>query len=73
MSDEGATPDDEAEDWNSGPFCRHWGDPSDCNEKCAACGHWCSAHSQSDTLQDCRECDCAGFTDDPPGGTKEGT
>jgi hypothetical protein len=36
MSDEG--------DYESGPFCRHWGDPSDCEEKCATCGHRCPEH-----------------------------
>ena len=31
----------------SGPFCRHWGDPADCDEKCATCGHECCEHDQS--------------------------
>ena len=31
-------------DYDSGPFCRHWGDPSDCEEKCGSCGHGCAWH-----------------------------
>ena len=33
------------ENFDSGPFCRHWGDPSDCDELCATCGHRCTDHS----------------------------
>lgn len=28
----------------SGPFCPHWGDPSDCDEVCGRCGHACHKH-----------------------------
>lgn len=34
-------------DWDhyeTGPFCRHWSDPSDCDETCATCGHKCTQH-----------------------------
>lgn len=30
-------------DYDSGPFCRHWGDPADCEEVCV-CGHSCTEH-----------------------------
>ncbi len=30
-------------DYESGPFCRHWGDPSDCTEVCV-CSHTCTQH-----------------------------
>ena len=38
----------EWDDYESGPFCRHWGDPSDCHAVCAACGHACSRHGRGD-------------------------
>lgn len=36
--------DDYDGDYESGPFCRHWADPSDCEVKCATCGHGCTMH-----------------------------
>lgn len=48
-----------SDEWDdeSGPFCRHWGDPSDCEEKCWWCGHRCNQHWGTD---ECDEdgCDC---------------
>jgi len=35
---------DDYRDYGSGPFCRHWGDLSDCDELCNACGHKCREH-----------------------------
>ncbi len=57
--------EDTWENYESGPFCRHWGDPSDCDTECANCHHTCSQHYANDN--DCRECDCSlwGDTDDP--------
>ena len=55
---------EEDEYWESGPFCRHWGDPSDCDERCATCGHLCRWHSYGDGKTDCFEdeddddCEC---------------
>ncbi len=61
---------DEPDDWSgyeSGPFCRHWGDPLDCSNMCG-CGHRCCDHcAWSDETGDrdaCCECACAKFTDD---------
>lgn len=54
MSDDVLDDEGEREEYDSGPFCRHWSDPSDCDEKCARCGHLCSAHS----FDDCSQCDC---------------
>lgn len=54
--------EDEFEDYDSGPFCRHWGDPSDCEEVCAACDHSCPQHSYYD--DECNECDCRAFVDE---------
>ena len=48
-------------DWSdheSGPFCRHWGDPVDCEEVCANCGHGCTRHAASDGNAECFEPDC---------------
>ncbi len=35
------------DDYETGPFCRHWGDPSDCEDLCM-CGHQCSEHPWDD-------------------------
>ena len=38
---------DDFEDYESGPFCIHWGDPADCEDLCLreGCGHKCHFHS----------------------------
>lgn len=46
--------DSEREDYDSGPFCRHWSDPADCEIVCANCGHRCGQHEDSE----CSECNC---------------
>ena len=46
----------------SGPFCTHWGDPSDCDEVCV-CGHECCRHSAWGTGCNADGCDCDKFTD----------
>lgn len=49
-------------DYDSGPFCRHWHDPADCEELCATCGHRCAQHGfgdGSDTA--CSECECVSW------------
>lgn len=33
-----------SDDYESGPFCRHWSDPADCDEQCANCEHICREH-----------------------------
>lgn len=53
-----SAPDEDSDDadsgeYNSGPFCRHWGDPSDCDEKCAACNHECHSHRGECNVEDC--------------------
>ena len=45
----------------SGPFCRHWSDPGDCQEKCGECGHWCGRHD--DDGCDERECGCLAWVE----------
>ena len=49
-----------SDDWaehESGPFCRHWDDPSDCQLRCI-CGHLCRDHFVGNSTK-CYECDCA--------------
>lgn len=58
---------DEEEDdgYESGPFCRHWSDPNDCDEKCKRCGHSCCQHGYSSD-ESCNEdgCTCEGWVED---------
>ena len=52
-------------DWSNyetGPFCRHWFDPSDCRDDCAYCGHRCPEHEIGHTTE-CAECDCPEYKD----------
>lgn len=44
----------------SGPFCQHYGDPSDCDEVCS-CGHRCALHSGWEWACDVEGCACEGF------------
>lgn len=61
MSDEeGAQPEEEVQDWQSGPFCQHYGDPSACDEKCA-CGHKCNAHQHDYCIE--ADCPCEEWSD----------
>jgi len=53
--------DVERAEYDSGPFCRHWGDPGDCEEACAACGHPCRQHPYDDSCE-VLECACEGFS-----------
>jgi hypothetical protein len=48
-------------DFDTGPFCQHWSDPSDCDELCV-CGHKCHNHWMGDY---CRvdDCNCEKFKD----------
>jgi hypothetical protein len=46
MYDNGAAPEQEQDYQDSGPFCPHWEDPSDCSSSCGeetgqGCGHSC--------------------------------
>lgn len=57
--------EDYEEGYESGPFCQHWGDPSDCEEECD-CGHTCASHCYY--LDDCngKDCECLEFTQEKP-------
>lgn len=58
--DDGSRDDDPIE---SGPFCRHYHDPEDCDIICMNCGHECCQHEYDGI--DCREddCKCEGWKD----------
>lgn len=45
---------------DSGPFCRHFNDPADCDEKCT-CGHSCSSHPFGNECHDDEGCSCLGY------------
>lgn len=45
--------DNEGANYESGPFCRHWADPSDCDIICATCGHGCARHDFPEYESDC--------------------
>jgi len=49
------------EEYQTGPFCRHWSDPADCNIECAACGHRCCRHDIDDN--DCMDCGCKAWVE----------
>lgn len=65
MSEDVLDDDREREDWDSGPFCPHWYDPSLCDEPCR-CGHTCRHHAIG---SGCMECDCEEFQDAEEKGT----
>jgi hypothetical protein len=52
---------DDWTDYESGPFCRHYADPWDCDEKCTNCGHSCQSHDVDDGS--CDSCKCAEWGD----------
>jgi hypothetical protein len=48
--------EEEVEDnteYDTGPFCRHFGDPADCDIECLHCGHPCFAHGQEPGNAEC--------------------
>ena len=48
------------ENYESGPFCRHWSHPADCDQICT-CGHGCAEHGHGECGND--ECTCEEFKD----------
>lgn len=53
--------DDDDQCYDTGPFCRHYMDPSDCELNCVACGCRCRDHDYSDG--ECMACDCKAYVD----------
>lgn len=55
---------DDWSDYESGPFCRHWSEPSECEEKCMKCGHSCQEHGSIDNEPCTHEgCSCEGWVE----------
>jgi len=53
------------DDYESGPFCRHWSDPSECDEcraGCATCGHSGLDHDFNKPGA-CNECHCEAWVE----------
>lgn len=51
--------DERWENYDSGPFCKHWADPYDCDELCK-CSHVCAQHSAGAECN-IEECACEEF------------
>lgn len=60
-----ARDDDSSWDYDSGPFCRHWSDPSECDKVCATCGHRCIDHRlpADDSRCTVDGCDCPAWVE----------
>jgi hypothetical protein len=52
------------DDYESGPFCRHWTDPDYCDKVCKTCGHPCPRHYSPESPDACEKCDCMGWVED---------
>jgi hypothetical protein len=65
MTDDAPAPEEELEEYVSGPYCRHWSDPSDCEIKCENCGHLCGEHGRGGHDPDCDVdgCNCKEWKD----------
>jgi hypothetical protein len=57
--------DNDWSDYETGPFCRHWGDPSDCDRECKRCGHKCPRHGFGNDNSACMEegCQCQSWAE----------
>lgn len=53
--------EDSWENYESGPYCPHWSDPSGCDELCK-CGHTCMDHGGC-ADDECEVCGCERFVD----------
>lgn len=45
------------QDYETGPFCRHWGSLGDCDDTCARCGHTCNLHLDGEPCDE-PGCEC---------------
>lgn len=50
-------------DYESGPFCRHFSDPSDCEIECDRCGDRCGRHDAAEGSTECNECECPAWVE----------
>jgi len=53
----GVSVSDDYDNYESGPFCAHWGELGDCEEICTECGHGCNNHNMGDECN-VDGCDC---------------
>ncbi len=51
------------ENYDSGPFCRHYYAAGECPMSCARCGHRCEDHEWSEPTKCDRNCACAEYTE----------
>ena len=54
------------DDYESGPYCRHWAELWDCDEVCARCGHRCDRHVWSGDQCEEAGCSCDAWVESPP-------
>lgn len=59
--------DEDEVEIGTGPFCRHYSHPLDCDEKCARCGHPCGRHHYGNEESECFECGCEAWQEPPCG------
>ena len=62
--------EDPWENYESGPFCWHWGTPGDCEQPCLreGCDHTCNDHDPGCRV---KGCDCKGIMYSAYGGVQE--
>ena len=49
-------------EYDTGPFCRHFSDPADCEITCQACGHVCRNHGYGP--EECDDCECPSWVEE---------
>jgi hypothetical protein len=52
------------ETYDTGPFCRHWSDPVDCDIECGVCGHRCYKHDIEEDVCFVPDCTCPAWEED---------
>jgi len=51
-------------EYETGPFCRHYSDPTDCKIACANCGCLCPNHDSAEGSTECNNCgDCKAWVE----------
>lgn len=50
--------DEDWEDYDSGPFCMHWGELGDCDDLCSNCNHTCNEHVHGHDYCEVDDCNC---------------
>jgi hypothetical protein len=57
---------DSFDDYNTGPFCQHYGTPGECDDVCERCKHICGKHDNDSDDHECdvEDCSCPSFIDE---------